>query len=183
MNTFDLFLPLPQWVPAIATLLFIFRLVGFIIVDIIIMISTASAENNNRDRLRHTAFSVIAQVYSVLTIVIATIALTYIFPENVLLFRMEQQWQSHFESRNAEAIRTIQDRFKCCGLLNTKDRAWPFNDHNYGDDMCQLQLGYQSSCLMPWSKAQRYTSLSVLAAALVLWGMKVSFSFVPFSSL
>ena len=96
---------------------------------------------------------------------------------------MEQQWQAYFESRNVKAIRAIQDRFKCCGLLNTKDRAWPLKDHNYGDDTCQLQLGYQGSCLVPWSKAQRFTSWLVFAAVMVAWGMKVSSSFVPFSSL
>lgn len=86
MNALDLSLPLPQWVPAIATVLSIFGLVGFIIVDVIIMISTVSAENNNRDRLRHTAFSFIAQVYSALNTIIATVALPYIFPENVFSF-------------------------------------------------------------------------------------------------
>lgn len=140
------------------------------------------AKDPNSLHRQNTIFSVLDQLHSVLTTVMATVVLAYIFPENILLFRMEQQWQSYFESRNPDPIRRIQDQFRCCGLRNTNDRAWPFKDHNFGEDTCQLQFGYQDSCLAPWSKMQRFSLWVVFTAAVLIWASKVSF-FIPCLSL
>ncbi|RHZ59255.1 uncharacterized protein CDV56_105769 [Aspergillus thermomutatus] len=132
-------------------------------------------EEHTSSRRRNIILSIVDQLYSILSTVIATVALAYIFPENILSCRLEQQWQSYFRAKNAQAIRTIQDNLQCCGLRSTHDRAWPFKDRNHGDNACELQLGYPRSCLAPWQEQQRVASWMVFAAAVLIWTMRIGF--------
>lgn len=75
--------------------------------------------------------------------------------------------------KNAHAIRSIQDKFRCCGLRSLHDRAWPFKDRTHGDNACELQLGYQSSCFAPWREKQQNTSWMIFAAVIIVFAVKV----------
>ena len=101
-------------------------------------------------------------------------ALAYLYPENILTCRLEQEWQEYFRSKDAQPIRTIQDEFRCCGFRSIHDRAWPFKDRTHGDDACEVQLGYGQSCLVPWMQQQQSASWMVFAAAVLTLLMKVS---------
>ncbi|EAW12945.1 uncharacterized protein ACLA_013820 [Aspergillus clavatus NRRL 1] len=124
---------------------------------------------------RNAILMVMDQIHSVVATVIATIALTYLFPGDILSCRLEKQWQSYFQHKDAQAIRAIQDRFQCCGFRSTHDRAWPFKDRNHGDNACETQLGYQRSCYSPWQGQYQSASWMVFAAAALIWVMKIGF--------
>lgn len=132
---------------------------------------TANVPNTLRSRI----VSIADQLHSVLLTAIATVALTYLFPDNILSCHLEQQWQSYFQAKDTQSIRAIQDGFQCCGLRSIRDRAWPFKDRNHGDNACEVQLGYRQSCFMPWSEQQQTASWMVFAAAALSWAVKVSF--------
>lgn len=131
--------------------------------------ATIESGNNRQQRV----ISVFDQLQSILSTIIATVAITYLYPDNILSCHIEKQWQSYFQTRNSNAIRTIQDNLQCCGLRSTRDRAWPFKDRTHGDNACELQLGYQRSCFEPWRAQQRYVSWMVFTAAVLIWAGKV----------
>lgn len=110
--------------------------------------------------------------------VIATVALAYLFPDNILACHLEQQWQAYFQAKSSQPIRAIQDNFQCCGFRSIHDRAWPFKDRTHGDDTCELQLGYHRSCLEPWGGQQQSASWMIFAAAVLIWAIKVGFQFL-----
>lgn len=168
-RTSSLQLPSSAWPPAIVTLLSPLATIA---------IATGKLSDRNKtngpNTLRGRIISIVDQLHSMLLTAIATIALTYLFPENVLSCHLDLQWQSFFQQKDTQSIRSIQDGLQCCGLRSTHDRAWPFKDRNHGDNACELQLGYSQSCFIPWSEHQRTTSWLVVAAALLSWAVKVS---------
>lgn len=168
-RTSSFLLPLPTWLPVLVTLLSPLTTITIVISKVF----NRRAENAP-NVLRSRIVSIIDQLHSVLLTVIATVALTYLFPDKILSCHLEQQWQSYFQAKDTQAIRAIQDGFQCCGLRSIHDRAWPFKDRNHGDNACEVQLGYHQSCLVPWSGQQQVTSWIVFAAAVLSWAVKVS---------
>lgn len=162
-------LPSTSWLPAIVTLLSPLATLG-------IAAGRLSDRNktNGPNTLRRRIISIVDHLHSILLTAIATIALAYIFPQNVLSCHLDQQWQSYFQVKDVQSIRSIQDSLRCCGLRSIHDRAWPFKDRSHGDNACELQLGYRQSCFIPWSEQQQTTSWLVFAAALLGWLVKVS---------
>ncbi|KAJ5208676.1 hypothetical protein N7449_003055 [Penicillium cf. viridicatum] len=146
-HTAALFLPLPTWVPTIATLISPIMVLTLIVIRII---STRSNDETTRNYRWTTISRILDQVQTVISTIVATVALAYLFPDRILSCNLDQQWQGFFKSKNSHAIRSIQDEFQCCGLRSLHDRAWPFKDRNHGDNACELQLGYQRSCIAPW---------------------------------
>jgi hypothetical protein len=116
---------------------------------------------------------ILNQTQTIISTIVATVALVYLFPDKILACSLDQQWQALFQSKNSQAIRAIQDKFRCCGLRSLHDRAWPFKDRNHGDNACELQLGYQRSCLAPWRGYQQSTSWMIVAAAAFVFAAKV----------
>lgn len=110
---------------------------------------------------------------------IAVLAITYLTRGQTLSCQLGEQWQSYFHNKDERAIRAIQDSFECCGFRSTRDRAWPFNDANHGDDACIARFGYQQSCINSWEDAQVNTATMVLAAAIFSWFMKVTMFSCP----
>lgn len=167
-RTLSFQLPSSKWLPAVITLLSPLATMA---------IATGKLSDRNKtndpNTLRARIILIVDQLHSIFLTAIATIALTYIFPENVLSCHLDQQWQSLFQQKNAQSIRTIQDSFQCCGLRSIHDRAWPFKDRNHGDNACELQFGYHQSCFIPWSEQQQTTSWLVFAAAFLSWVAKV----------
>lgn len=169
-RTATLLLPLPTWVPAIATL------ISPIMVLTLIVTRTISTRTNNETtrNYRWTTISrILDQVQTVISTIVATVALAYLFPDRILSCNLDQQWQEFFKSKNSHAIRSIQDEFRCCGLRSIHDRAWPFKDRNHGDNACEFQLGYQRSCFAPWREHQHRTSWMVFAAVAFVFAAKV----------
>ncbi|KAJ5639368.1 uncharacterized protein N7484_007230 [Penicillium longicatenatum] len=164
-------LPLPTWVPAIATL------ISPITVLTLIAARYLSRPSNNETQPHRwsTISSILNQIQTIILTIVATVALAYIFPDKILSCNLDQQWQAFFHSKNSNAIRSIQDEFRCCGLRSIHDRAWPFKDRNYGDNACELQLGYQRSCFAPWREHQQRTSWMVVAAAVFVIVAKIAF--------
>ncbi|KAI9376620.1 hypothetical protein BJX61DRAFT_538703 [Aspergillus egyptiacus] len=155
-STDVVFLPLPTWLPVLATFLPIFT--GF-------TIATARFLLKNNTNYRAHMLQVLNHAHTMLTTVIGVIALAYIYPEATLACHLNEKWQYFFQHKDVRAIRSIQDRFQCCGLRSTLDRAWPFRDREHGNNACELQLGYRRSCLGPWRDTQRNASWMVFAAA------------------
>ncbi|PYI36379.1 hypothetical protein BP00DRAFT_432393 [Aspergillus indologenus CBS 114.80] len=170
-RTAALLLPLPTWVPATATL------ISPITVLTLIATRVCSQQSNYttpRSYWWSTVSGILNQIQTIISTIVATVALAYIFPDSILSCNLDQQWQAFFQSKNSHAIRSIQDEFRCCGLRSLHDRAWPFKDRNHGDNACELQLGYQRSCFAPWRERQQSTSWMVFAAAILVFAAKIA---------
>ncbi|KAL2830455.1 hypothetical protein BDW59DRAFT_140985 [Aspergillus cavernicola] len=162
-HTTTLSLPLPTWIPAITTFLPFVTLLTLTSIRIFSQKTWAQY------------LGLLNHLHTILTTAIATLALAYLFPEAILSCHLEQQWQSFFQQKNSHAIRSIQDRFQCCGLRSIHDRAWPFKDREHGDNACEVQLGYRRSCLEPWAGMQRNTSWMVVGAVVLVLVVKIGF--------
>ncbi|KAL4742821.1 hypothetical protein BDV11DRAFT_166977 [Aspergillus similis] len=167
-RTTGLYLPLPTWIPATTTL--------FTPITLLILASSRILFNNasKSNRVRFT-IRLSSHIHTILLTTIGTLALSYLFPSQILSCHLENQWQSLFQQKNTHAIRAIQDRFKCCGLRSIHDRAWPFKDRTHGDNACELQMGYRRACIEPWRGSQRGVSWMVFAA--VVGGLLVKIAF------
>ncbi|PLB52469.1 hypothetical protein P170DRAFT_507261 [Aspergillus steynii IBT 23096] len=172
-RTLSLSLPLPTWLPVLTTLLSPLTVTALAAIGILIPRTPTNAAAANSAIQRALFF--IDQAHSILSTIIATLALAYLFPENILSCHLDHQWQSYFSARNAAPIRSIQDTFQCCGLRSIHDRAWPFKDKAHGDDACEKQLGFRRSCFEPWREQQRSVSWMIFVAAVLVWGVKVGY--------
>jgi len=120
----------------------------------------------------HIIKVIVEQFLTIVPVVIATLALTYIYPSRIVSCSLEQQWQSYFHTKDSRAIRTIQDGLQCCGLRSIHDRAWPFKDSTHGDNACELQFGYRRSCLDPWKETEQNLAWMVFTAAVLAFIVK-----------
>ncbi|KAJ5152771.1 uncharacterized protein N7482_009249 [Penicillium canariense] len=171
-RTAALLLPLPTWVAAIATLISPITALALIASRVFALRSNNETPRNSR---WSTISSILNHIQTIISTIVATIALAYLFPDRILSCNLEQQWQAFFQSKNSHAIRSIQDEFRCCGLRSLHDRAWPFKDRSHGDNACELQLGYQRSCFAPWREYQQNTSWMVFAAVIFVFAAKIAF--------
>ena len=84
--------------------------------------------------------------------------------------RLETQWKRFWTGHDEQAIRHIQDVFKCCGFRTVKDRAWPFPHGNPNDTQpsCAVQFNRDVPCIGPWEKAlQRNNSIGLFIVVVV----------------
>jgi hypothetical protein len=116
---------------------------------------------------------IVDQIFTILPAVIGTLALSYMLPSEALSCRLEEQWRSYFQSKNTRAVRAIQDSLQCCGFRSTHDMAWPFADANHGVNACELQLGYDRSCLLPWREQEQSAVWMIFIAAALSYILKV----------
>ncbi|KAJ5383159.1 hypothetical protein N7517_001070 [Penicillium concentricum] len=171
-RTSALHLPLPTWVPAVATVVPPTTLLTLVAQQIF---STRLNNETARNRRWNTTLDILNQAQTVISTIVATAALAYLFPDTTLSCNLNQKWQELFQSKNSDVIRSIQDKLRCCGLRSVHDRAWPFKDRNHGDNACELQLGYQRSCFTRWREHQQRTSWMVFAAAVFVLAAKIAF--------
>ncbi|OJJ66840.1 hypothetical protein ASPBRDRAFT_59282 [Aspergillus brasiliensis CBS 101740] len=171
-RTASLYLPLPEWVPAIATLFPPLTALALYLASR--LTQPAAADNHQSSSPWRRLFPIFNHLQSIITTIIATVALAYLYPESITTCRLEQEWQSYFHAKDAQPIRAIQDEFRCCGFRSIHDRAWPFKDKTTGDDACEVQFNYGTSCLVPWRQQQQSTSWMVFAAAVLTLLMKVA---------
>ncbi|KAF6224254.1 hypothetical protein HO133_010829 [Letharia lupina] len=133
-------------------------------------------ENGSNARAK-MSFSWPALIVLVLLIiyetVIATLALTHVAPPSELICGLERQWGALFSSKNADAIRRIQEQFQCCGFRNVQDRAWPFPDRSHTARACVEAFGRGSSCLGGWRQMEQVTGGLILLVAVVAFLLKL----------
>lgn len=116
-------------------------------------------------------------VFILLTIyetAIATLALTHMAPPSSLNCQLDQQWSRLFSNKNAEVIRRIQDRYQCCGLHSTVDKAWPFPDRSHPVTACRDAFNRRNSCMGGWRRDEQIAAGLMLLVAVVVFLMKVS---------
>jgi len=101
--------------------------------------------------------------------VVATLALTHIIPTDALVCGLGDRWLKLFKAKDGDAVRAIQDSFKCCGFKTTKDNAFPFGQPSD----CSEIFGYTRSCLKAWRKAEQVNAGLLLLVALVVFVLKV----------
>ncbi|KAJ5952486.1 uncharacterized protein N7479_010899 [Penicillium vulpinum] len=171
-RTSALHLPLPTWIPAVATVISPITVLTLIFPRVF---STRLNNETARNGRWSTISDMLNQAQTIIATIVATAALAYLFPDRILSCNLDQQWQEFFKSKNSQAIRSIQDEFRCCGLRSLHDRAWPFKDRNHGDNACETQLGYQSSCFAPWREYQQRTSWMIFVAAFCVFAAKIAF--------
>ncbi|KAF2005124.1 hypothetical protein P154DRAFT_518682 [Amniculicola lignicola CBS 123094] len=82
--------------------------------------------------------------------VVITLLGTHVGPTGDINCGLERSWRDMFRHKDDETIRTIQDAFKCCGLINSHDQAWPFPDKDHKADACEKQFGRTRGCFGPW---------------------------------
>jgi hypothetical protein len=122
---------------------------------------------------------IVNQFFTLAPAIIAALAATYIFPSpsssnnGSNTCHLERTWKSYFQAKNADAIRSIQDSLRCCGLRSVYDMAWPFKDASHGDNACVEQLGYRQSCLGPWNDVEQTAARMVFVAGVLAWLIKV----------
>ncbi|RDW63872.1 hypothetical protein BP5796_10374 [Coleophoma crateriformis] len=102
--------------------------------------------------------------------IIATLALTYILPPDSLACGLETRWLKLWQTKDARAIRAIQDRFDCCGFNSMKDRAWPFTSAPACTNAYPLR---QQSCVANWRQTEQTTAGILLLIALIVFMLKV----------
>jgi hypothetical protein len=109
--------------------------------------------------------------------IIATLALTYMVPN----CGIEERWKRLYMNKDADAIRTIQDRFDCCGFNTAVDRAWPFPhgrpEDGYGADQCVKIYRRDRACVGPWRQAEQKNASVFFALATVIFMIKVCRAF------
>ncbi|CAG8214578.1 unnamed protein product [Penicillium olsonii] len=160
-----------MWLPAMATLVTPTTLMTLMLMR---FFSTRLSNGSAHKYQWSKVSDIVNQVQTVVLTIVATAALGQLFPNRILSCQLEQQWQAYFRSKNAHAVRSIQDEFRCCGLRSLHDRAWPFKDQNHGDNACELQLAYQRSCLAPWGEHQQSTAWMIFAAAVLGFVAKIA---------
>ncbi|KAG5947712.1 hypothetical protein E4U53_006390 [Claviceps sorghi] len=88
-------------------------------------------------------------VQALFTTVLATLLFSHVVPSAVRTCLLSTLWQRLFRNHDADAIRRIQDEFRCCGFNTVRDRAWPFPDHKSAG-RCAETYGREVSCARPW---------------------------------
>lgn len=106
--------------------------------------------------------------------IIGTLALSHMTPPGNLNCGLERQWAALYSSKNAEAIRRVQDRHQCCGLRSVLHEAWPFPDRTHNAASCQTAFNRNRSCLGRWRQDEQVTGGLILLVAIGTFLLKVS---------
>jgi hypothetical protein len=104
--------------------------------------------------------------------VIITLSGTHVAPASALNCGLKERWQNLFKHKDASTIRQIQDAFNCCGLINSRDMAWPFPDRSHDARACEVTYrGRISGCLAAWrAEEQTIAGLFMTVVGMVfLW--------------
>jgi hypothetical protein len=101
--------------------------------------------------------------------VVATLALTHILPPEALVCGLGDRWEKLYVAKDGDAIRAIQDSFKCCGFRTVKDRAFPWGSPSQCSDVFE----YTRSCLKRWRKAEQINAGLLLLVAVIVFVLKV----------
>jgi hypothetical protein len=78
-----------------------------------------------------------------------------------------------FGQKQENAIRIIQDAFKCCGLHSPVDRAWPFPGHGVEANACRVQYERERSCFDQWRTEEQLVAGMMLIVVILVFLWKV----------
>lgn len=86
----------------------------------------------------------------ILTTVLATLYALDLVPSATVGCELSTRWQHLFRTKDAQAIRAIQEALQCCGFRTVKDMAWPFPPT---DVQCPARFDRALACQGPWTAA------------------------------
>jgi hypothetical protein len=115
--------------------------------------------------------NVLILVYST---VVITLLGTHTGPASSLLCNLNDRWLSLYRAKDGDAIRTIQDTLKCCGLHKTYDKAFPFPDKEHDIHSCEERFGWSQSCFEGWRGQEQSMSgvLMGIVGLVVIWQVR-----------
>ena len=106
--------------------------------------------------------------------VVVTLAGTHIGLLASLGCGLEENWRKLFSGKDETAIRSIQDRFGCCGLRSPTDMAWPFpNKGDRRNKACTEMYGRTSSCFETLRSEEQKVAGMLIAVGLGVFLWKV----------
>ncbi|KAE9370577.1 hypothetical protein N431DRAFT_509801, partial [Stipitochalara longipes BDJ] len=149
-------LPIPQALALFTVVLPL--LTGFSTQVVYSLIQRSSKHEQNQLTLPLIAVIGFQLIYET---VVATLALTHIIPPDALVCRLGDRWMKLVHANDGDAIRAIQDSFKCCGFRTTKDNAFPWGQPS----PCAEVFGYTKSCLKAWRKAEQINAVIALLSS------------------
>ena len=82
---------------------------------------------------------------------LATLLFAGVVPSPALDFLVDYEWDKLYRAKDADFIKLIQDTYRCCGLNDVHDRAYPFF-HIPGGSCAELH-GRTTPCRRPWQAA------------------------------
>ncbi len=134
--------------------------------------------SNDDSRQRYLSFLILV-IFALLVIyeiVIATLALTYLGPEESVLCGLDTTWYRLFRGKDENAIKAIQDTYNCCGLHSTVDKAFPFPGGNNDVHACEKAFGRTKPCFGAWKRGEKTTAslislVAIFAIAIALVNM------------
>lgn len=106
--------------------------------------------------------------------VVITLLGTHAAPPSGLDCGLRERWQNLFRSKDWKAIKTIQDTFNCCGLVNPRDMAWPFPNKDHDAHSCENAFNRSNGCLAAWkSEEQKIAGLLIGVVGMVfIWQVR-----------
>ncbi|KAF9737942.1 hypothetical protein PMIN06_008869 [Paraphaeosphaeria minitans] len=126
----------------------------------------------NRGEIQRPPLVIIANtLIFIYSTVVVTLLGTHAAPPSGLDCGLRERWSTLYRNKDVDAVRTIQDTFKCCGLKNSRDMAWPFPDKTHKPTACEESFGHTNGCLGPWkTEEQRMAGiLMAVVALLFVW--------------
>lgn len=94
-------------------------------------------------KYRRFFLSMLIWISGTIDILSIAMATSYI---DLLPWSLESAWQTWFQHKMEIPVRSLQDRFNCCGFHSTVDRAWPFPDKTHRVDACISAHHRVNSC-------------------------------------
>lgn len=135
-------------------------------------------ERRNRRAKGSTPRPPIVIIANTLVLIYSTVVITllgtHIAPASGLRCDLKDTWNRMFRAKDAEAIKTIQDAFQCCGLMNSHDEAWPFPDKITRVDACEKRFERTQGCLAPWRAEEQRLAGILMAVVLLVFVWQVS---------
>jgi hypothetical protein len=100
----------------------------------------------------------------------------YGVPSDLLSCILQDQWSRLFRIKDENAIRTIEQNLRCCGLNSPQHMAWPFPSRDVDVRACERTLGYTTPCIQQWRKDQQVVAGLIALASLFNWLLLVRVS-------
>lgn len=107
--------------------------------------------------------------------VVITLLGTHMGPTSSLLCGLNDRWLSLYRAKDGDAIKTIQDTFKCCGLHSKVDKGFPFQGGKEKVPTCEEKFGWKQGCFESWRGAEQSMSgvLMVVVGLVVIWQLAI----------
>ncbi|CAN8103518.1 unnamed protein product [Discula destructiva] len=124
-----------------------------------------TAPHKSSPAFRYVKPVVLQALQGILTTVMATLYSLHLVPSAARDCELSTRWQHMFRTKDAQAIRAIQDALQCCGFRSVKDMAWPFPP---ADLHCSARFDRALACQGPWTIAlQRNAGVNLGVVLLV----------------